>query len=152
MRGACEQQAAEPLDLERVEALLHRAGDEEEHAGDEAVGDHAEDGGVDAERGERGDAEHHEAHVGHRREGDEPLHVGLGEAAERAVDDADDREQRRCTGAHVCGRVGQDRDGDADEAVGAELQEHGGQDHRALRSAPGCGRRAARCGTGTSAP
>jgi hypothetical protein len=35
---------------------LHRAGDEEEHAGDEAVGDHAEDGGVEAEVGERGDA------------------------------------------------------------------------------------------------
>ena len=75
------EHAAEALDLERVVALLHRAGDEEQHAGDEAVGDHAEDGGVDAEGGERGDAEHHEAHVGHRREGDEPLHVGLGQAA-----------------------------------------------------------------------
>ena len=95
MCGACVEQAAEPRDLERVVAVLHRAGDEEEHAGDEAVGDHAEDGGVDAEGGERGDAEHHEAHVGHRREGDQPLHVGLGQTAERAVDDADDGQERR---------------------------------------------------------
>ena len=104
-----EQQAAEPRDLEGVEPLLHRAGDEEEHAGDEAVGDHAEDGGVDAEVGERGDAEHHEAHVGDRREGDQPLHVGLGQAAERAVDDADDREQRRSTAptsSAASGRIG----------------------------------------------
>ena len=59
--------------------------------------------------GERGDAEHHVAHVGDRRERDEPLHVGLGQAAERAVDDADDGEQRRSTGAHssaASGRIG----------------------------------------------
>ncbi len=80
LRGL-QQQAAEALDLEGVEALLHRAGDEEEHAGDEAVGDHAEDGGVEAEVGERGDAQHHEAHVGHRGEGDQPLHVGLGQSS-----------------------------------------------------------------------
>ena len=107
--GRLEQQAAEPLDLEGVVALLHRAGDEEEHAGDEAVGDHAEDGGVDAEVGERGDAEHHEAHVGHRRERDEPLHVGLGQTAEGAVDDADDGEdadQRRPVTAAASGRIG----------------------------------------------
>ena len=91
LRGV-DEQAAEPGDLERVVALLHRPGDEEEHAGDEAVGDHAEDRGVDAEVGQRGDAEHHEAHVRDRREGDEPLHVGLRETAERAVDDADHRQ------------------------------------------------------------
>ena len=34
-------------------------------------------------------------------------------------------------GAQLRGRVGQDRQGDADEAVGAELQQDGGQDHRA---------------------
>ncbi len=98
------QHAAEPLDLERVVALLHRAGHEEEHAGDEAVGDHAEDGGVDAEGGEAGDAEHHVAHVRHRREGDEPLHVGLGQAAQGAVDDADDR-QCSDVGSPRAGRV-----------------------------------------------
>ena len=70
-------------------ALLHRAGEEEEHAGDEAVRDHAEQRGVDAEVGERADAEHDETHVRDRRERDQALHVGLREATERAVDDAD---------------------------------------------------------------
>ena len=127
-----QQHAAEAADLQRVVALLHRTGDEEEHAGDETVGDHAEQRGVDAERGERADAEHHEAHVGHRRERDESLHVGLRETAERAVDDADD-------GEHADDRrplhrgLRQERDGDAHEAVGAQLQQDRGQDDRALR-------------------
>ena len=136
--GDLLQHAAEPVDLERVVALLHRAGEEEQHAGDQAVGDHAEDRGVDAERGQRGDAEHHEAHVRHRGEGDQALHVGLGEAAERAVDDADHGQQadpRR----PLLRRLGQDRDGDADEAVRAELQQDRGQDHRALRRRLGVG-------------
>jgi hypothetical protein len=42
-------------------------------------------------------------------------------------------------GAHSMGGLGQDRDGDADEAVGAELQQHRGQDHRALGGGLGVG-------------
>src|SRR3546814_5995310 len=38
-----QQQPAEALDLEGVEALLHGAGHEEEHAGDEPVGDRSEE-------------------------------------------------------------------------------------------------------------
>ena len=34
--------------------------------------------------GQRGDAEHHEAHVAHRGERDQPFQVGLGEAASAA--------------------------------------------------------------------
>ena len=48
--GACTQQAAEARQLAGVEVVLHRTGDEEQHAGDQAVRDHAEDRGVDAER------------------------------------------------------------------------------------------------------
>ena len=69
---------------------------------------------------------------------DQALHVGLGEAAERPVDDADDGEQaddRR----PVDGGLGKDRDGDPDEPVGAELQQHGGQDDRPLRGRLGVG-------------
>ena len=123
---------------QRVVALLHRAGEEEQHAGDQAVGDHAEHRGVDAERRQRGDAEHHEAHVGHRRERDQPLHVGLGQAAERAVDDADhgqDADDRR----PLDRGLRQERQGDAHEAVRAELQQDRGQDHRALRRRLGVG-------------
>ena len=136
--GGLHQQAAQPLDLQRVVALLHRAGEEEEHAGDEAVGHHAEDGGVDAEVGEGGDAQHHVAHVGHRGEGDQAFHVGLGQAAQRTVDDADDGQQPD-PGRPLHRGLGQDRQGDADEAVGAELQQHGGQDHRALGGGLGVG-------------
>ena len=75
------EQAAEPAELAGVVALLHRPGDEEEHAGDETVRDHPEDRGVDAEVGERGDAEHHEAHVRDRGERDQALHVRLRETA-----------------------------------------------------------------------
>ena len=87
------EEAAEPAHLAGAVALLDRAGEEEEHAGDQTVGDHAEDRGVDAEVGEGGDAEHHEAHVRDRRERDQALHVSLRETAQRAVDDADHREQ-----------------------------------------------------------
>ena len=42
-------------------------------------------------------------------------------------------------GAHFDGRLGEDEQRHPDEAVGAELQEHGGQDHRALRGGLGVG-------------
>jgi hypothetical protein len=86
----------------------------------------------------RGDAQHDEAHVGHRRERDQPLHVGLGQTAECAVDDADHR-QHADDRRPLPGGLGQDRDGDADEPVGAELQQHRGQDHRALGGCLGVG-------------
>ena len=94
------------------------------------MGDHAEDGGVDTEVGEGRDAEHHEAHVGHRRERDQAFHVALGQAAERAVDDADHREHAD-VGRPGMGGLRQDRDGNAHKAVRAELQEDGGEENRA---------------------
>ena len=121
-----------------MEPLLHRTGDEEEHPGDEAVGDHPHDRRVDSEVRERGDSQHHEAHVGNGREGDEALHVGLGEAPEGAVDDADDR-QEADPGCPCHRSLRQDRDGDAHEAVGAQLQEHGSQDDRPDRGGLGVG-------------
>ena len=136
--GHLQQHSAEALDLEGVVALLHGAGDEEQHAGDQAVGNHAEEGRVDPQRGEGGDAEHDETHVGHRREGDQPLHVGLGETAEGTVDDADDGEDaddRR----PLLRSLGQDRNGDAHEAVGTEFQQDRGQNHRALGGRLGMG-------------
>ena len=93
--------------------------------------DHAKHCRVEAEGGQRGDPEHDKAHVRDGAEGDESLHVGLGEAAKRAIDDADDRE----TTDPWCPRLGgrrQDRNGNADEPVCAELQQNRGQDDRAL--------------------
>ena len=124
-----DQETGEAPDLERVIAVLDRPGEEEQHPGDQAVGDHPEHRGVDAEGRQGRDAEHHESHVGDGREGDEPLHVRLGEAAQGAVQDAEDGED----GDHGRPRLGgfrEERDADAHEPVGAQLQEDGGQDHR----------------------
>ena len=92
---------------------------------------HSEQRRVEAHRRERGDTEHHEAHVSHRRERDESLHVGLGQASERAVDDADDRQQTD-PGSPLARTLGEDRNRDTHETVGTELQKNGGQDHRTL--------------------
>ena len=90
--GMISAHAAEPRDLARVEALVDRAGQEEEHAGDQSVDDHRHDRAVDAALGQRRDAEHHEAHVSHGRERDETFHVRLRETRQRRVDDRDHRE------------------------------------------------------------
>ena len=109
--------------------VMQRSGQEEQQPGDQPVGHHADHRGVESDIGHRGDAEHDEPHVPDRREGDEPLDVGLGQAGQRSVDDPDDRQQpdeRR----PLAGHVGKDRDGDAEEGVGAELQEDGRQQDR----------------------
>ena len=82
------------------------------------MGNHAEDGGVDAEVG-RADAEHHEPHVRHRRERDQALHVGLGKTAEGAVM-MPMTASRPITGPCL-GGFGKHRYRDADEAVRAGL-------------------------------
>ena len=89
-------------------AVVDRADAEEQHAGDDAVGHHAEDRGLDPDRGERGDAEHHEAHVPDRRERDQPFQVLLRQTGERGVDDRDhgehaDPRRVRCAPS---GRIG----------------------------------------------
>ncbi len=122
--------AAQLDDVAGVVALVHGPGQEEQHAGDDAVGDHAEHGGVDPGRGEGGDAQHHEAHVADRGVGDQPLDVPLGQAAQGAVDDGDGAEHAEHRGPGP-GGLGQDRQGDADEPVGAHLQQDPGQQDRA---------------------
>ncbi len=136
--GSLDEQAAEARQLQGVEPVLHRPGDEEQHPGDEAVRHHAEHGGVDAEVGQGGDAEHHVAHVGHRRKGDEALHVALRQARQGPVDDADHR-QPADPRRPDHGGFGEDGDGDAHEPVGAELQQDGGEDHRPLGGGLGVG-------------
>ena len=60
--------------------------------------------------------------------GEQLLEVGLAHRDERAVDDADDADQADPPRQFVR-RPRADREGDADEAVAAELQQHAGQDH-----------------------
>jgi hypothetical protein len=135
-RQQLEHPAADRGDVAGVVALVQRPGEEEQHAGDDAVREVAEQRRLDARRVHRRDAEHHEAHVADRGEGDQPLHVGLGEAAQRAVDDADDGEHPDERGEP--GRaLRQDRQRDADEAVGPHLQQHAGQQDRPDRGCLG---------------
>ena len=95
------------------------------------MSDHAEDRRVEAERSERRDAEHHEAHVSHRAERNEALHVGLSQTAKRTIDNADDGEAADPRSPRFSGH-GQDRDGNTHEAVGTELQQNCSKDDRAL--------------------
>ena len=83
-------------------------------------------------------ADHDEAEVGDRGVGDETLEVLLHRRRNRAVDDADRAEgdERRC---EVHGRLGEEIDTEAQEAVGAELEHDAGQDHRARRGGVGVG-------------
>ena len=70
--------------------------------------------------------------MSNRRESNQALHVGLRQTAECAVDDANDGED--CNGWRPRLRaLGQHRDGDADKAVGSQLQQDRGQNDRALR-------------------
>ena len=106
--------------------------DEEEHSGDQTVRDHPEDRGVDSEVGERGDAEHHEAHVCDRGERDQALHISLRETTQGAVDDADHR-QEADPGCPVCRGLREHGQRDADEPVRTELQEDRRQQDRTHR-------------------
>ena len=98
-----------------------------------------------------GQGEGDEPHVRHRRVGDQPLEVALDEADQRPPDDADDAgdgEHRR----EPAEAVGHGGDRQPHQAVGAHLQQHGGQQHRPGGRARWCGPAAARCAPGRPAP
>ena len=113
-------------------ALVDDPDEEEQGARDDAVGDHLEDRALQPLLVEDEDAERHEAHVADRRVGDEPLEVGLAHGHDGSVDHPDDRERDDEPGELVR-RVGEERQREADEAVGAELQHDPGEDDRAGR-------------------
>ncbi len=89
-------------------SLVKDADQQEEGAGAQAVVDHLQHGAADGLGGQGEDAEHDEAHVGHAGVGHQALDVLLGQRHQRAVDDADqrqDREQGRKCG-HGLGEEG----------------------------------------------
>ena len=94
--------------------------------------EHLQDAALDAQRVGREEADHDDAHMGHRAVGDQLLHVGLHQRHERGVDDGDDGE-REDEGREVGRGVGQHRQREAQEAVAAELQQHARQQHRPRR-------------------
>ena len=99
---------------------------------------HLHHAALDALGGEGEGAEHDEAEVGDRRVGDEPLQVALHRGDDRAVEDADHAEGHQ-RGREPHRRLGEQVEAEAHEPVGAELQHHAGQDHRAGRGRLGVG-------------
>src|SRR5665647_1054654 len=124
-------------DLARVRALVQVPDHEEQGAGQQAVAEHDEDGalharGVAGHRDRREDADRDEPHVAHARVSDELLEVLLDHRDERAVDDGDHR-QHHDVGDERHGGVREEGQAEAQHAVPAHLQEHGGEDHGARR-------------------
>ena len=91
---------------------------------------HLEDAALQPLHGEGEHADGDEAHMGDGGIGDELLHVLLRERHERGVDDGDHR-QREDQRRELGGGEREHRDGEAQEAVAAHLQEDAGKDHGA---------------------
>ena len=124
-----------------MHAVVQHAHAAEHGAGDEAVADHlhhrtlqAQARGIGiaaADQGEgKEDAKGHEAHVRHRRIGNQLLHVVLHQGDQADVDHRDQRQQDHQPRPLLAG-VGHDRQREADEAVATDLQHDRRQDHRA---------------------
>ena len=113
----------------RMHAVVEHADDQEQRGRYDAVAQHLNQRALDPLGGRGEDADGDEAHMRHRGIGDQLLHVLLRERHQRGVDDGHDaegvderREEDRSLGEH-----GQR---EAQEAVGAELQQHGGKHDR----------------------
>ncbi len=124
------RETAELLELLGVAAVIEHPDEQEEGAGRETVVDHLEQGALPGDLVEGEEAEHDESEVGDRGVGDQLLHVDLGPGDQRAVDDADQR-QADDPGRELGRGLREERDREAQEAVGAELEQDAGQDHRA---------------------
>ena len=134
-----------------VGPLVDHADAEEERARDDPVVDHLEHGALQALLLEDEDAQRHEAHVADRAVGDQLLEVGLHHRHDRAVDDRDQRQHD-----HQSGQVAAPRPGRAAGRSGSSRSRPASAARRpgspSRPSAPPRARRAARCGTATSAP
>jgi len=94
------------------------------------VVDHLEQRSLPGHDVEGEEAEHHEAQVGDRGVGHQLLHVDLHPGDEGAVEDADHRERDEQR-LRLQARLREERQRETQEAIGAELEEDAGQDHRA---------------------
>ncbi len=128
--GATFCDALQLGDLVGVAAVVEEAEQDEQGTGDDAVVDHLEHGALDALGVEGEQAQDREAHVGDRRVGDQPLQVLLHGGDDAAVDDADgpEREHDR---REPHGGLGEQVEAEAQEAVGAQLEQDAGEVDRA---------------------
>jgi hypothetical protein len=115
-----------------VRALLQCADQDEEAAGGEAVADHLHGRSAERQVAARVGAHQHQAEVAHARVGDQPLQVTLAGGEQRAVEDAG-RAEPKGGGRQPPGRVGEERERQAQKTVAAGLQQQPGQHHAAAR-------------------
>ena len=83
-------------------------------------------GPLDGDRLEGEQAHHHIAHVTDRRIGDEPFQILLNERNQGPIDDSKCPQGKK-PGSSQGGRIGQHRQGEPQEAVDADLQQHPGK-------------------------
>ena len=117
-------------ELAGVRAFVDHPDQQEQRPRREAVVHHLQDAAGDRLLREREDPEDHEAEVRDARVRHEPFHVGLHQRADRAVDDADHR-QHRHERREVLRGLGEQRQVEPEQAVGADLQQDAGQQDRA---------------------
>ena len=103
--------------------------DEEHRRHDQAVVDRLHQRALGAGRGVVGgeDPERDEPELGHRRVAEDQPRVRLRERHQRAVEDREQREHEQDR-LEVVDRVGEQRQHDAQEAVGGDLGDHAGED------------------------
>ena len=127
--GHAVREAAEGRNLARVAPLVEHPHQEEQRARGEPVIEHLVQRTFQTLAVPREQPQHDEAQVAHRRVGDQLLEIGLHHGHQRAIDDADDRQQQE----HRQGglrRLREERNRETHEAVAAHLEQDGGQNHR----------------------
>ena len=108
-------------------ALVEQRDDQKQRRDDQPVGDHLQHRAVGAVGPQRPDPQRDEAELRDRGvAGDEPR-VGLRERHHRPVEDRGERDQQDHL-LEAARRGGEERQHDAQEAVGADLREHPGED------------------------
>ena len=144
-------QPAQLGDLPGLPALVDPADEQEQGGRHQPVVHHQQHAAGEALGGEGEGPQGDEADLGQRRVGHQPLHVPLGAGHHGPVEDAD-HGQGEQHGGQVERGLGEQVEVEADDAVGAQLGQDRGQDHRAAGRGLARRRRGTRCGTGTAAP
>ena len=117
----------------RVRPVInHPAHHAEQQACDDAVRKHLQHRAAQADGVDRHQPQQNEAHVAHARIADDEFEVLLHQRHRRAIDDADDREQRDLVAPrHKAEREEAHRH--AQRSVRAQFHHHAGQEHRGRR-------------------
>ena len=131
--GEARQAGPEPAklgEIARVQPLLQGAGEDEQRAGADAVGQHLHHHALQRQRVPGIDAEQDEAEMADAAIGDQPLQIRLPKSQQRAINDGDDAEQHG-DGRERHRRLREQRHREAQQPVGPGLQQHAREDDAA---------------------